>query len=752
MAVEQDFTDHSKVLIMLKEVQDSEDDQRELVEEQKTFILEKDGMWDENTVRIMDDPENRRYRGTFDQVSPILDQITGEMDTAEFAINVSPAGGDATEDTADTYAGIIRNIENISNADQIYSAVGESMVMAGLDGFEIVQEFLDANVFDQDLIFKPVSDWYKSVWFDLAAIKQDKSDSNWGMKLREVPAANYKKQFPKGSGMSIGDNISDHHHTDRKFQSVTVGRLYYKKPVSIDLVKMSDGSVYVKDEKFKSIQDELANPQPLPDGSIPAAITVADNRTRKSWRVWSRLLDGGDWLTEPQETVFSFVPLVPAYGNYAILDTKTKYFGKTLKLIDSQRGLNFSMSSEVEDVAGAPLNDIWMTKEQGAGEDYSNMAVDRIPVRFYKTDEQAKSPPFKMGAKNGNPGLQSATANFQGLLQKTGNMDDPSMGQNPGLQSGVAINQLVQQSNNGNVKWHKSMEICICHAYRICVDAIPRVYDGTRQQRILAEDGTDKIVTLNNTIFDAQSQKNVEVNDLTKGVYDVTCSMGAAFKNQQEKATDNLIKLLGIDPSAIEISRDIVYKNQTGPGMDIVAKRARDIGIQNGTIGPDEWTDEEQQEIAEAQAQAASQPPQEDPNLIAAKAQEGIAQAELQKASNEQNKIQLTAQVDMADIQLKNKQVDLDTQKFLKGQDDKLNVAAANIELNTQKQELAERTQEFNEVIAIAKQQAQELNDAVDNLKKIQEASNPVTITGPGLAENLKKQSDIVSEEQSEQD
>ncbi|MCK4500083.1 hypothetical protein KAU11_06260, partial [Candidatus Babeliales bacterium] len=112
-----DFEDITSVLETITEAQGVEKDQRLLVEEQKNFILLKDGQWDEEAVKKMDG----RYRGTFDQVSPILDQITGEMDEANFAIKVSPSGGEATEDTADTYAGLIRNIENISNAKHIYS-------------------------------------------------------------------------------------------------------------------------------------------------------------------------------------------------------------------------------------------------------------------------------------------------------------------------------------------------------------------------------------------------------------------------------------------------------------------------------------------------------------------------------------------------------------------------------------------------------------------------------------------------------
>jgi len=396
--VDLNFTEHNNVLAMVVESQTQEKDERESSGEQRTFML--DTMWDDNIKKAM----ARRYLGEFDQITPILDQITGEMTNSEFAIQVSPAGGGATEDTAETYAGLIRNIENISNADQIYSAVGETMVMCGIDGFEIVQKFLDANTFDQDLVFEPVSDWYKSVWFDVASIKQDKSDSMWGVKLKELPMANYLKLFPKGSKVSVPDNIdtmtTDNTNNQISDDSVIVGQLYYKKPMDIDLVEMTSGT-FEDNDKFKSTLDTR----------LQSGEEVLRRRARKSWKVFSRWFDGSDWLKEEQETVFTYIPLIPAYGNYAIHNSKTKFSGKTKKLMDAQRGINFALSGMTEDAGLSGKDDIWMTDKQAEGKDYSAVNIDRKAVRTYNEDSEAKTPPFRLPAPQGSPQLQNAIIN-----------------------------------------------------------------------------------------------------------------------------------------------------------------------------------------------------------------------------------------------------------------------------------------------------------------------------------------------------
>jgi len=737
--VDINFEDHANVLLMISEAQDPEQHRREMVQTQKEFILES--MWEEGIAQAFDNAN--RYRGEFDQISPINDQISGEMSKSEFAISVSPAGGGATEDTADTYAGLIRNIENISDASTLYSQLGDSVVMAGLDGFEVVQKHIDANTFDQDLMFEPVSDWYKSVWFDLASIKQNKSDAMWGIKLQEIPASTYKEMFPDGKGISIGDNINDNQTHNNKFDSVTLGQLYYKKAIIIPLVKMTSGAVYENDEKFAKIKDELEK----------AGELIVEERDRKSWRVWSRLLDGGGWLKKAEKTVFSYVPLIPVYGNYAKFDTKDIYFGKTLKLMDAQRGINFAVSGDTEDVAMSPTDAVWMTKLQAAGEDYSKMNVDRLAVRFFTPDPENPGPPTKMPRSAGNPAMQTAMANFQSLLRVTGNMDDPSMGQNPGLQSGVALDALIGQSNNGNVKWFKAMEIAICHAYRICVDAIPRVYDATRQQRILGEDGTDKIVNLNTTVFDEQTQTNVSINDLTKGVYDVSCSMGAAFQNQQEKESDRLIKMLAIDPTMIDISRDVLYKNQVGSGMQVVADRARRLGIQNGTVDPSEYTPEEQQEQQALAEQQANQPPQEDPNMVFARAEEAKAQAQGFEAQTKRMVEDSNATNKQTELQIEMKKIDLQQQQFDRAGQDKFNLEAAKIDQGQQKinqdQEridLSAQDQRFDQLMESNKAMAAEIKTNAESFKIMADAMQ--TFVGPGIVEAGIKQAEVIQESQ----
>ena len=116
-----DFSNHTDVLVMVKASQDADIDLRDAAREAHLFIDKRDGQWDPyfwNTVGA------DRPRMTFDMTGPIVDQISGEMEQADFDIRVKPAGGESTKDDAKLLDGLIRNIESISNAVDIFNMAG----------------------------------------------------------------------------------------------------------------------------------------------------------------------------------------------------------------------------------------------------------------------------------------------------------------------------------------------------------------------------------------------------------------------------------------------------------------------------------------------------------------------------------------------------------------------------------------------------------------------------------------------------
>jgi len=712
-----DFDDVIVVNKLLKDAQEAESDNREKVREAHHFLDKRDGQWEPDIINRM----QNRPRYTFDKCNPIVDDIAGEMESADFDIRVRPAGGQATKDMAKTIDGLIRNIENMSNATAVFNAAGREMVAAGFAGWEVAHDWVDADSFEQDLMIKPLSNYEDRVWFDDGAELQDMSDARWVVVLQNLTRDEYETRFPDGSKQSIGSQKTFDAYT-HKPDFITVGRLLYKDKVVKELALMSNGAVYEMDDNFKQVEDELAE----------QGITVERTRKKDSVKVVSRLFDGGEWLTSKEDTVFQWLPIIPTYGNFKIRESKVIYRGAIDKLMDAQRVYNYARSREVEEVALAPRAKYWMTRKQAEHADdrakLSTLNTNSDPVQFYTADEKAPGAPPQIGGAIVNPGLLTTVQNSLSDIGTSAGRLSVMGGDTDGPLSGVAIQKLQNKGDNSTIKYFKSQEVAICHTARVLVDALPRVYDTRREIRVLGEDESFEMVTLNEQVFDNQTEKMVTINDTTKGKYDVTCDVGPAFKNRQQEAVKAIQELSLVIPGLAELTADIQLKNISSPGIDLAAERIRTKLFEAGQIPFTQMTKDEQAQFQQSEEQR-QQAGANDPATLIAQAEVEKARAQtadtISKTQDREKQSLLQEQKQLLDAQDKAEKRDIEELKLLLKQQQQ---AAADQQATIQANMDAQTTLIDN------------LNTQAETLKLIREAMGVDTFTGPHTTEAFVQQ------------
>ena len=692
-----DYEDHAKVINLLTAAQGADSDMRDQARDAQLFVSKKDGQWEPYWWNA----NQNKPRYTFDMTCPIVDQVAGEIEQADFDIRVSPAGGDATKDVALTYDGIIRNLENISNAKDVYTSAARGMITTGYDGWRIVQKYADDNSFDQDLMIEKIHNFIDRVWFDPAAEQQDKSDARYCFVLHPVAKDEFDKRWPESTGTSVPDDRDGEAYYD-KAEVVVIGELLYVEKEERELVLMSNGQTYEADDDFEKVVDDMAL----------VGVTEIKRRKRKVNKVCSRFFDNDGWLGDDKDTVFNRIPVIPVYGNYKIIENKTVYSGVVEKLMDSQRVLNYSMSREIEEGALAPRAKYWMTLTQAAGHEdsLSTMNTNSDPVQFYNVDPEMPGPPQQNGGAMVNPGLRTISEAMRGMIGYSAGMFASNMGDNPGLQSGVAIRSLQNKGDNATFKYNKAVQVAIAATGKVLVDAIPKVYDTERTMRILYEDNSFEMATINQPVIDQQTGEVVMLNDLSQGVYDVVCKAGPSFKNRQQETLEMIIEMAKVDPTIMQIAGDVMMQNINSPAADQIAERKRDQMLKAGMIPMSQLTDEEQVQI---QQQMAQQGQQQDPASIMAQAEMLKGQAEMARAQieqvkvqNEQMKIQVEAQ--KAQMSAQNDQQDNQVDVF-KAQTDRMNTQIKAQEAGAK----------------ITKEGVQTEGVQLDNVKKAQELSNP---------------------------
>lgn len=642
MATIKQLDDHAWMLEQLQKAQEADHDQREIARESAAFINSRGGMWEQKWW----DTADGKPRYSFDLVTPIIDQVQRTISRNDFSIEILPAGGEANDDDAEIYSGLVRNIENISNAREVYAKATKSMAVKGLDGWRVIQKYIDSDSFDQDLVIAKVPNWLDSVWLG-PHTEEDGSDAPFGFVLVGVTKEEFKERYPDEAEASVGTDRTTQIYYYRK-DLIMIGEFLHLKPVTRDLVMMTNGQVYEDDKDFKTVKDEL----------LAMGFQEQSRRTRKKMEVWSRKFSADNWLGDAKKTVFeNWIPLIPLYANFDTTeDDKIIYYGAVEKLIDPQRVFNYAKSREVEEGALAPRAFYWMTKKQAAGHEkkLATMNVSADPVRFFNPDPELPGPPMQTGGAQINPGLNQLSADMRDIITLTAGKYAASMGDNPGLQSGKAIEALQDKGDAGSDKYIQAREVAMRQTGRILVNAIPRVYLPGRQVRLLREDGTAERKVLGEEIIDRQTGQKVVLHDLSRGAYDVVCTSGPSFQNRQSQTVTALTEVGAIDPSVIQMGGDILLRNINSPGMDDLAERKRAQLIQQQIIPFEQLTDEEKQQVQAA----AQQPPQPDPNMVLAQAEQGKAEALMVEAQTKQ----MGMQVQMQDSQTKQQVAAVDAQ------------------------------------------------------------------------------------------
>ena len=629
MADDKDNNEHLEWLNQLGGFQESDLDQREQAREADRFLLDKDGQWEERVASQLDAQKRPRY--TFDQVTPVIENIMADIEDMEFGSNVKPASGEATKELAKTYEGMVRSIEADSGTTEIYRNACRRLIRRGFDAWIVKAKFKDEWSFDQSLVIEPIPNAINRVWTDNTSSKADSSDSDVAYVLTSVTPEAYKEQFPKGKGISIsdadlGENLNDSYQPE----VIVFAERYYKKETTREVCQLSNGEIVEKDENFKKVMDEYKE----------QGVTVVREKKVKDFKIYHRFFDGGGMLQPERETVFRTLPVVTVYGNFELLgeNSKITYSGIVLKEMDYQRVFNYAKSREIEEGALAPRKKLVMTKKMAAGNEAQIAAlnVSADPVLFVEPDAEFPQGVQEIGGAQVNPNLANLANDMAMGIQITGGTNNAMNGDFASRMSEDALRMQIDRGTGATRKWVNALVSGIKRTCEILVQTIPPVYDTKQQFMVLGQDGAEEMVTLNDEAYDNETQSMVRVNTLNKGQYKVFCDAGPAFANKMEAGLSAMLNYAAIDPSIVQTGGDLMLKSIDAPLMDEMAARKRAQIVAAGMVPQDQLTDEE----LEAQAQAAQQPQQEDPMVMLERMKEQTAQMTQQnKATEHQIKI-----------------------------------------------------------------------------------------------------------------
>ncbi len=578
---------HAEALKRFDEINSSfEQEQRTLAVNDMLFLHSENGQWEELATQA----RVNRPKYTIDRISGALDQIIGDYRQSRINIKVVPCRS-GSEAVAHILTGLIKNIERSSSGGEAYDNAFRETAEGGFGGWRVFSEFESDDAFEQKLGIEPVFSAASSLFFDPDSKKRDRSDSLFAFLITSMTRSAFKLKWPDADVESFEDSSalsqSKASWFNKELDEVKVAEYWYKKPVEKEIAFLSDGRTIDLDEE-RSVLDELA----------AEGVNIVRSRIISSYKIFSVVMNGVEFLTDPAEWMGKFIPLIPVFGKTAVIDSKFFSRGIVRKAVDAQRIYNYATSSGIEATALTPKDPIWMTPKQAEGHEQSltEFPVKNTPFLFYNPDPEAPGAPQRGGAPQLQNSLlqQISQASFD--IHAVTGIEPASMGNVPELKSGKAIVNQQKMGDRGAFVFRDNLAKAIAYTGKILIDLIPRIYDTERVVQIMGDDdkikdviiNEKKVNSLNQPVLDSETGRQVIVNDLSQGEYSVTATAGPSYSTQRAETVEQLSILAGQSQKIQDLAIDIIVKNMDLNHAEELDDRLRRDLIQKGIIIPTE--------------------------------------------------------------------------------------------------------------------------------------------------------------------
>ncbi len=501
---------------------------------------------------------------TINRLPQSIHQITNDQRQNRPSIKVSPVDDKADIDTAKILQGLVRHIEYSSNADTAYDTAFDSAVRVGFGYFRICTEYADSFGFEQEIKIKRIRNRF-SVYLDPSYQEPDGSDANWGFVFEDIDKDTYKAQYPKSEAASMEEwtAVGSARSPWMSAKSCRVAEYFCREYKEADLLLLNTGDVIEASELEVAMQ---LDPQ----------VQIVDQRTSVvPFIKWYKI----NAVEVLEETLWpgKWLPIIPVLGEEYDIDGKRILEGVVRQAKDPQRMYNYWASAETETIALAPrapwvgaagqfegYEAQWKTANvrNHAFLEYNPLSHNGTPVgppqrNVFEPPVQAISNARMMAAED---------------LKATTGIYDAALGARSNEKSGVAIQRRSLQAQTSNFHFMDNLSKSIRHAGRVCIDLIPKVYDTARAVRILAEDGQEEIVRINEVF---KHKGKLVTYNLGAGKYDVTVNTGPTFETKRQEAVQSMIDLTRAYPQAAQLAADIMVKNMDWPGAQEIAERLR---------------------------------------------------------------------------------------------------------------------------------------------------------------------------------
>jgi hypothetical protein len=652
---------HSEALRQFNDIQTALRDERLQCLQDRRFYSLAGSQWE---GPLWDQYENKP-KFEVNKIMLAVIRIVNEYRNNRITVDYVSKDGTENEKMAEVCDGLYRADEQASVADEAYDNAFEEAVGGGIGAWRLRTVYEDEENDEDDrqrIRFEPIFDADSSVFFDLNAKRQDKSDAKYCFVVTSMTRESYKETY--NDDPTDWPKVIHQYEFDWSTPDVVFVAEYYKmeeKTETIRIFKAIDGT----EERYTTT--DFRNDETLEETLLAIGHTEIRQKRVKRMRVRKYIMSGGKVLEDAGYIAGKCIPIVVVYGKRWFVDNIERCMGAVRLAKDAQRLKNMQLSKLGEISALSSVEKPILVPEQVAGHqvmwaednlrDYPYLLVNPItsadggttisgPVAY--TRSPAIPPAMAALLALTETDMQDILGNQQGADKMVSGISGKAVEM---IQTRVDMQTFIYMSN-----FAKGMKRC----GEIWLSMAKDIYtEDSRKMKTISPTGDAGVVELMQPMIDQETGEIKMANDLSSANFDVVAEVGPSSSSKRAATVRALTGMLQIttDPETAQVLTAMAMMNMEGEGIGDANAYFRKKLLRMGVMKP---TDDEMQELI-AELQGAPQDPNsiylqaaaEEATAKAAKARadtvETVASAELKRAQTLETlgKVDQTAQ-DMA--------------------------------------------------------------------------------------------------------
>lgn len=600
---------HQQAMTEFDRVQTSVRDERLQCLQDRRFYSIAGAQWE----GPLGDQYENKPRFEVNKIHLSVIRIINEYRNNRIAVDFVSKDGEANDKLTETCNGLYRADERDSGAEEAYDNAFEEAVGGGYGAWRLRTAYEDEEN-DEDerqrIRIEPIYDADSSVFFDLDAKRQDKADAKYCFVLYSMTYEAYKAEW--NDDPATWPKVIHQYEFDWDTPDVVFVAEYYRVEEVRETVRIF---LTIQGEEERYMQADFDADETLEETlAAVGTVEVRQKRTKRK-RVRKYIMSGGGILDDMGYIAGKNIPIVPVYGKRWFVDNVERCMGHVRLAKDPQRLKNMQLSKLGEISALSSIEKPILVPEQVSGHqvmwaednlrNYPYLLIN--PITGPNGETQAVGPVAYTKSAQIPPAMAALLAlteqDMAEILGSTQQADKMVSGI-----SGKAVELIQTRLDMQTFIYMSNMAKAVRRCGEIWLSMSKDIYvEEKRKMKTVGAMEEVGSIELMKPQIDEETGELIYENNLGDALFDVAVDVGPSSSSRRDATVRALTGMMQVttDPTTQQVLQAMAIMNMEGEGIGDIKEYFRKQLVQMGVLKP---TEEEQQQMMEAQANVPQDP------------------------------------------------------------------------------------------------------------------------------------------------